>query len=207
MSYHTPATEFTGKTWIFVVQACVFGGLASFSLILRPLFLFEVMKDARGQPAPDAGVALTITSVPLALVFALAVFNIVARRRPLLRVCREGLAINMIGSSSLDGIPLVPTLVRVAWLIVSFQGFREQVLFAPWISLHSVKISGLPMVRKLTIAGEMYRSPRIELAEPFANQVVFDESAFAVPLEQVVATINEFGQQAGLRDGLRSWIS
>ncbi len=206
MSHHIPTTEFLAKTWIFVVGAIVLGGLAAFSLILGPLFLFEVAKNARGQPAPDAGLALTIMSVPLALMFALAVFNIAARRRPLLRVCREGLAINLIGTSSLDGVPLVPTLVRVAWLIVTLQGFRQQILFAPWASFRGASISGLPMVRKLTIAGDMYRSSRIEPAEPFANQVVLDESAFVVPLEQIAGTINEYRQQAELRDSLGSWI-
>lgn len=50
--WEAPPTEFTGKTWIFIVTAFVFGVLATFSFILGSLFLFEIMKDARGQALP-----------------------------------------------------------------------------------------------------------------------------------------------------------
>src|SRR4051812_12790295 len=79
----TPA-EFMARTWIFVVQALIFGGLASFSLVFGPLFLFGFMKKANGMPGTDAGIALTALSVPFLLVFALAVYHLSARRRPLL---------------------------------------------------------------------------------------------------------------------------
>jgi hypothetical protein len=191
MSYTAFQTRFTGKTWIFVAQAFVFGGFALFTLMLGPLFLFEIMKDARGQPARDAGVVLTIMSIPMLLVFALAVFNIVARRRPLICLHREGLAINIIGSSSLDGIPLIPGMIRVAWLILSLQGFKQQMLFMPWQSFVGIQISGLPMARRLTIAGSMFRSTdgQIVHSAAVANQVTFPEVAFDSPLDLIAASI------------------
>src|SRR5947199_5229803 len=96
-------TEFMARTWLFIVQALIFGGLASFSLVFGPLFLFGFMKKANGVSATDAGIALTALSVPFLLVFALAVYNLSARRRPLLRLCREGIEFVEIGASSLDG--------------------------------------------------------------------------------------------------------
>lgn len=44
MSRELPTTEFRGKTRFYVVAAIVFGGLAAFSLVLGPLFLFEIAK-------------------------------------------------------------------------------------------------------------------------------------------------------------------
>ena len=40
--------------------------------------------------------ALTVGSIFLLLVFFLAVFNVAARRRPVLRFCREGVEVNLI---------------------------------------------------------------------------------------------------------------
>lgn len=207
MANSVPPIQFTGKTWIFVVQAVVFGVLGIFSLILGPLFLFEIMKDARGQPAVDAGVALTVTSVPLLCVFALAVFNTVARRRPVLRVCREGLAVNMIGSSSLDAIPLIPWVIRVTWLIVSLQGFKQQTLLAPWQTVHMADVAGPPMARTLTIIASWNRASdgQFPLPVPVANEIAFPEVAFRSPLEQIAHAINGYCQDLESRNDLPSW--
>jgi len=207
MSYHHLPTESKGKTWIFFVQAIVFGVLATFALILGPLSLFEIIKDVRGQPATDAGVALTIMRVPFLLVFALAVFNIAARRRPLLRICREGLEINMIGSSSLDGTPLIPVIVRVAWLILSFQSFKAHTLRAPWQSLHHAEVLGPPMAQTLTIIGAMFRvvDQQCTEATPAADHLTFPEASFRVPLGQIADAINEYRGDAESRAHLSSW--
>ncbi len=207
MSYSPAATQFAGKIWIFVVQALVCGGLAVFSLLLGPLFLFEIMKDARGQPATDAGVALTVMSIPFLLVFALAVFNLVARRRPVVRLCRQGLAINMIGSSTLDGTPLIPGAIRVAWLVVSLQGFRQQMVMAPWESLRGARVSGPAMAQTLTIAGSMYRASHEPTERPTAigNLIEFPEVAFTAPVEQIAHAINGYCQDATSRGNLPSW--
>ena len=204
MSFQTPPTRFTGKTWIFVAQSVIFGALAGISLLLGPLFLFGIMKDASGKSAVDADIALTIMSVPFLLVTALAVFNILARRRPIVSICREGVQVNLIGSSSLDGVPLLPSLIRVAWLILSFQGFKQQLLIAPWHSLHHARISGLQMARRFTIVGSFFPVARggIGPAAPVATEVAFPEVAFDAPLDQVAAAINVYCQNPKLRDSL-----
>src|SRR3954465_2957401 len=114
MSRPDMPTRFTGKTWIFYAQALIWGGIGTFGLIFGPLFLFGFMNKANGAPATDAGIGLTVVSVPLLMLSDLAVYNIRARRRPLLRLCREGIEIMEIGRSSLDGIPLIPGMIRVA---------------------------------------------------------------------------------------------
>jgi hypothetical protein len=70
-------------------------------------------------------------SVPLVLVFALVAYQLRARRRPLLRLWREGIEIVQVGTSSLDRIPLIPAFIRLACLIVSTQGLRKRVVRVP----------------------------------------------------------------------------
>jgi len=207
MSYQTPPTQFRGKTWIVVVNAIVFGGLAGFCAVLGPLFLVGVLKPADGRPGTGAGIALSIISVPLVLVFVLAVFHVLARRRPVLRLCREGLEINLLGASSLDDVPLVPVFVRLTWLIVSLQGFRQQLVRARWEDLRGLRITGPPMARTLTIAAAVDRSasPPDGQPGPKANRVSFGEAAFARPLDQVASAIQAYHRNAKLRGRLPSW--
>lgn len=207
MTNQRPNTRFTGKTSIFAVQAAVFGSFGVFSLVLGPLFLFEIMKDARGEPAVDAGIALSIMSVPMLVLCALAAFNLRARRRPLLCICREGLEINLIGSSSLDEIPLVPGTIRVAWLVLTLQGFKQENLHAPWESFHAAEITGLPMVRTLTIYGNMYRVSDAAIGPPIlaANQVSFRDAAFDAPLDDIAETINGYFRYPEARHHLPTW--
>ena len=205
MSGEEHTTEFRGKTWFYVVAAIVFGGLAVLSLVLGPLFLFEIAKDARGQPAPDAGLALTIMSVPLTLAFVLFVFNAMTHRRPILRICREGLVIRLIGTSALDHVPLVPAIIRLLWAIVSFQGFRQRIVFVPWDSLRRLEITGLPMVRKLLIAKETGRSAEIYETKIHLFEMTLPEAAFAVSLDVIAGTIAAYFRDEDLRQDLPSW--
>jgi len=207
MSYETPPTQFRGKTWIVLVNAIVFGGLAGFSSVLGPFFLFGVIKPADGRPGTGAGIALSIISVPLLLVFILAVFHVLARRRPMLRICREGIEINILGASSLDDVPLVPVFLRLAWLIVSLQGFKRQLLRAPWEQFREARISGPPMARTLTIVASVDQSASRSKGEPAptANDVSFGEAAFDRPLDQVVSAIQAYRRNVELRNRLPSW--
>ena len=191
MAHDVPPTEFRGKTWIFTALAVIFGGLGTFSLVLGPLFFFGAMKDARGRPAPDAGIALCTMSVPFFLVFSLVLFNLIARRRPILRVCREGVEVHMIGSSVLDGIPLIPGLIRAISAAISLQGFKRSMLRAPWDSFPYADVSGLPMARTLTIVGSFrtVHAPESPSAT-VVDQIALPDAIFRVPLDRIAATIN-----------------
>ncbi len=150
MSNEMPPTEFAAKTWIFKVQALIFGGLGLFSVILGPLFLLGVMLDAHGKPRPDAGIALTISGIVFLCPFALAIFNICARRQAPIRLYQEGIVVRRIGASTLDRIPFVPTLIRLAWLVISLQGFKHDTLVLPWETFRNAFISGMPMESRAT---------------------------------------------------------
>jgi hypothetical protein len=108
MSIHP--TQCYGKTWIYRSQSIIFGGFTLFGLIMGPLFLTGAMKSADGTPAKDAGIGLTAVTLGFMLpAFAMAVFNLRVRRAPLIQICREGIETRLIGRTSLDGVPLVPS--------------------------------------------------------------------------------------------------
>ncbi len=200
-------TQFMAKRWIFVVQAIIFGGLASFSLIFGQLFLFGLAKNAKGAPATEAGIALTAMSLPLSLVFALSLYNLIARRRPLLRIYREGIEIIQIGSSSLDRIPLIPVLIRVAWLILSTEGFRQRVVRIPWRFFQDARVSGLPMVRCLTINASLTLAAVEELPSGFfiIDYVVLSQFSFSTPLDQIATTIKLAAEDPAYFGHLPNW--
>lgn len=200
-------TEFMGKTWIFVAQSLIFGGLASVSLIVGPLSLFGFMKKANGMPATDGGIALTVLGVPFLLVFALAVYNLSARRRPLLRLCREGIEFVQISSSSLDGIPLIPVWIRLMWLVLSRQGFRKQVVRVPWRAFQDAWVSGPPMARQLTInvSLSLATAEEVPLDTFVIDQIVVPEDMFSTPLDQIDAAIRLHANRPMDREHLASW--
>jgi hypothetical protein len=188
------------------VPAIVFTTLAAFSATFGPLFLFDILKTADGKPGTEGGVALSIIAVPMGLVALLAWFNVYARRKPLLRICKEGLEINVIGASSLDAVPLIPGLIRVAWLVLSLQGFKKKIGWIPWQFLRSVQVRGLPMARSLvidaTIAYPGFHGD--ELTAHIGHSIAFPEAEFRAPLESIASTILTFRDNPDARNALPS---
>jgi hypothetical protein len=197
---HDREITFKAKTWIVTAQVLVTGFLSGFSLILGPLFYFEVVKDARGEAAPDAGLGSMIAGAILLPFFFLFTFNRLALRHPVLCIRREGLVIYWHGGSSLDNVAGVPGILRVAWLIVSGQGFRMQTLHVPWRSLKDVKVGGIPMARRLTILGAMFDPD--DDSSPVADQFTFHEASIRKSPGHISDSIREFYHDASLRDCL-----
>jgi len=197
------------KIWIFVSQAILFGILALFGLVLGPLFYLGIMKDARGNPATDAGFYLTLIGTLMLLAFALATFQIQARRNPLLRLCREGIETVEIGSSSLDSVPFIPGLVRFVWLILSLQGFRKRILCIPWKAFQEAKVSGPPMARRLIIVASIEDDLSVNLPSNafLAHEVVLMESAISTPLDEILNIIQTIAYSPANQNHLESWMN
>jgi hypothetical protein len=184
----------------------VFTTLALFCVIFGPLFLFDIVKRADGKPGTDGGVALSIMAIPMVLVALLGWFNVYARFKPLLRICNEGLEINVIGASSLDGALLIPPLVRVAWLILSLQGFKKQIGWIPWTTFRNVEVAGLPMMRSLVINATIaYPTFRGEvLTAQIADSVAFRDAEFQDSLDSITTAIQTIYHDPEARDALPS---
>lgn len=200
-------TVFYAKTWYHVASALVFTVIGTVSVILGPLFLLDVLKRADGKPGTEAGIALSIIGSFMILVALLGWFNVYARRTPLLRICREGMLINIIGASSLDNVPLVPSILRVAWLILSLQGFKKQVGMIPWESFEAAQATGLPMMRSLVIVAKIvYPNRRDQAGKSLQDtRIVFRDAEFRDSLDKVAASIDAFQDDLEARGSLPSW--
>ncbi|MCH2131664.1 MAG: hypothetical protein MK179_21195 [Pirellulaceae bacterium] len=199
-------TVFYAKSWYLYVAAVVFTMLALFCSILGPLFLFDIIKRADAKPGTDAGIAISVMAIPMVLAALLSWFHVYARFKPLLRICEEGLEINVIGASSLDGVPLIPHLVRVAWLVLSLQGFRKQICWIPWELFRTIEVTGLPMMRSLVIdATVVYQKFRgDEQTAEMGNSVTFRDAELKETLDVVAATIQTFYDDPDARSILPS---
>ena len=197
---------FYARSWYIYVTSIVFTTLALFCVIFGPLFLFDIVKRADGKPGTDGGVALSIMAIPMVLVALLGWFNVYARFKPLLRICNEGLEINVIGASSLDGALLIPPLVRVAWLILSLQGFKKQIGWIPWTTFRNVEVAGLPMMRSLVINATIaYPTFRGEvLTAQIADSVAFRDAEFQDSLDSITTAIQTIYHDPEARDALPS---
>jgi len=197
---------FYAKSWYLYVAAFVFTMLALFCMILGPLFLVDILKRADGKPGTEAGVAMSIMAIPLAMLALLGWFNVYARLKPLLRIGNDGLEINVIGASSLDGVPLIPTSIRVVWLILSLQGFKRQIGWIPWTTFRSVEVAGLPMMRSLvinaTIVYPTFRNDAVTVQ--IGNTVVFRDAEFQDSLESIATAIQAFYHDREARNALPS---
>lgn len=212
MSRRSAPFEFRGKTWIYVASFLIVGGLAAFSLVMGPLFLTGAIKRADGKPGTEGGIALCIVGVLLSLVAALPLFRIVALRRPLLRLCREGIVVNLIAASSLDVLPQIPglgkglKLLHIAWLIVSLQGFRQHLVYAPWRTFQAAQVSGFKMAREITIVALFYRMADGRWQpNPIDDQLTFQEAEFAASLDKIAESVLFYAANAAAREQLPSW--
>ena len=201
------ANTLAAKKWIFVVQAVVFSAFGLFGVIMGPLFYYGTLRDANGRPATDAGIPLTVIGMVLLLVFFKALFDLAARRGPILRICREGIELKLIGRSYLDKVPLVPGMIRVAWSIISLQGFASKMLRVQWDCIQRVHVSGLPMSKTLTIAGTMFsaRASDFTASPPIARSIGFPEVSFVVPVDNVASAVRYFAADSTRRCDLESW--
>lgn len=204
--------QFRGKSWISVAMAIMFGLLAVFCLVMGPLFLTGALKSANGRRGTDAGIALSIFGVVFSLVAALALYRLMALRRPLVHLCREGIVIRLIGASSLDGLPELPVFgeglvwLQLAWAIVSLQGFKQQIVYASWETFRDAQVWGLAMQRKLTVFALFFRPSNTERRPGVVfDQIEFQEVAFAGSLDEVARAITIYSADASARQLLSSW--
>jgi hypothetical protein len=201
-------TQFYGKTWIYLTQAIIFGLFVIFGLIMGPLFLAGTMERADGKPGTEAGIAMTaVTLVFMLPVFVLAVFNLRARRAPLVRIYREGVEVCLIGRTSIDGMPLVPAAVRLLWGFISTQSFRNRPLRVLWPDLINARVTRLPAMRALSINGIFREIPDglLIMTASVANRVVFQQVAFKRSLQDVANAISFYTSKESIRGNLPSW--
>lgn len=189
--------EFFGKMWINAVTAGILGSLSLFALIMGPLFLTDAIESANGRPGAEAGIPLTLMGLFMALPAVAGVVQLIHKRRPVLRICREGIECRLIGRGILSGIGGLPVRLRAILALVCGDAFRVQTVRLPWQELQVLNIVGSPLSRLLLLGarGSMPGDGR---------SVIAAEAEFAQPLEVIVQSIRTFGP-AAMRTSLPSW--
>jgi hypothetical protein len=145
--------RFHAETWVYWAQLLRCGAFGSFSVIFGILVWTGIMTDSFGDPRPQAGPPMVIVGFCLLPLAALALCNIVGCAAPLIRCYREGIKCNLVGATSVDGVPLLPKEVRIAWAMLSLQGFRSQRVRLPWQQFAGAGVSGIPMAYVLNRNG------------------------------------------------------
>jgi hypothetical protein len=190
-------TEFYGKTWLFRTGALLCVLLAFLCVLMAVLFLCGISKPANGIPKGVAAIRLLLLAMPISFFATLFWFNVFARRRPLLRICHEGLEVNIVGRGSLDHVAGIPTSIRLVWLVVSMQGFRKQIGWVPWESYRSVKVSGMSMTKTLTLHGTVafptFRGDEIE--STVSDHISFRSSECRDSLEEIANAVKTTFEQ------------
>lgn len=199
-------TIFYSKRWYIFVLAMVSTFFAIMGAIFGPVFLFDMIKRADGKSGREAGISLSIFAVLFSLFALVGWFRVYASSKPLLRIFKDGLEINVIGASSLDGVMFIPGWIRIALLIVSLQGFKKQIGWIPWESLRNVQLEGLPMLRSLVIdATIVYPSFKGDTqSATVGEKIVYCDAEFKDPLESVFRTIQMYHQNPDARTVLPS---
>jgi hypothetical protein len=195
--------HFRAKTWIFWAQCAVFGGLGLFSVSFGILFWTGAMTDALGKTRPDAGPPMLVTGSGMLAVAVLAVFKILGRVAPVIRCYREGVMCNLVGATSLDGIPLLPGLIRVAWAIISIQGFRSQRVCVAWPEFSEAKVGGIPMAHVLKLSGKFMNLKN----EQITRSITFSQASLLDHPRLIASTLNEMAANPTQRDSLPSWTA
>jgi hypothetical protein len=197
----TMVDRFRGKTWIYWVQMIVFGAFGIFGAIFGALFWSGAMTDANGEARPQAGPPLIITGI-CALAFAtLALSNIVARIRPTVRCFRQGIECNIVGATSLDRVPLVPKVFRLAWAILSLQGFRSNQLRVAWSDFLGAQVTGIPMAYVLVLNGAALNGKGKYIAGP----IRFPQVSLKAHPNEVANVLNGFARDEQMRNRLQNW--
>lgn len=195
-------TRFFGKTWISWAQFMIFGAMGIFSVPLGILFWTGALRDADNQLRPQAGPPMVIIGSVMLLVSVMAFTNILAFRRPLLALYREGIEVNMVGTSFM-GYGRAVKLVLLLWAILSLRGFRTQIIRAPWESFQGVDIQGLPALRRLILRASFFRLGTN--TSILYQAVIFQDAAFIDRLDAIAQTVHHAFADPQSREQLPSW--
>ncbi|MCX5684246.1 MAG: hypothetical protein NT049_11245, partial [Planctomycetota bacterium] len=128
MSQQASQTEFVSQTTHFYFGAFTFTLAGAFSLVCGLLVLICGWKNRDGTSATMPGIMMTAIGLFTLPLGVHSVFHILARRRPIMRLYREGIEVNKIGASFLEKenegervVPKVAQVLRVAWPVFSGQ--------------------------------------------------------------------------------------
>jgi hypothetical protein len=204
-------TRYYAKTLALWLSTCVFG-LLTLLCLFGILHLTHVIGDDDHQPWDSdlGGVVLTaVWALVVVPKFALWLYQVLNRREPWIRICREGIEARLVGRTSLDEWHHLTTeWIRFYWATVTLQGFRTRQMRIGWPDFEGTQLSARPSVRVLILRGPFLEAGQEWLAgvQPAATYVRFNQEDFSISMDAIADAIARFQQDETERGALPSWF-
>jgi hypothetical protein len=194
-------TVFNAKTWIYWAQGllCTLFGVGS--CIIGVGILSGAIESSNGSNDRSVGAYPLAIGLLLLLVGALGLVNALGRRRPVLRCFREGVECNLVGATTLDAVPLVPGYFRVAWAILSGQGFRSNIVRIPWPAFRSADVGGSSLMQVLHLQAAATNTRTGQTVQ----SLTFKQLAFKDDLDTVEASLTRLSKDPQAQAELPPW--
>jgi hypothetical protein len=198
-----PTVSFRAKTWIYTAAFLITGFLGLFGLVMGALFGTRTLTDANGDPRPLAAIPLLSVGLFLSAAAAMNLYQIIARRIPIISCYRDAVVCNIVGGSTIPGFRYLPRIVRMVLAIVTGHGFRRIEYWISWERLSGVRVRGMPMNYEIILLGPFQTVKTNETQGSLSlRQVEFRDSP-----QQIANTLNSLLENPTARNQLASWQS
>jgi len=192
---------FYGKRWIAVVQSVTAGLFALFILIYGPLFLLGIIKGSK-EPDASAFASLCLLAVCSLALFGLTLFHLKLLKRPLLRICKEGLLwSSTIAASKTSQMPF--GIFHSLQILIAAKSNATD-LCIPWEDLKEIRVIKL-LTKSLLVRGvfKKFSSGALEVIN--LSEVSLVDAIFKDDLNTVAASITAYSNDKNLAAMLPSW--
>ncbi len=174
---------------------------------MGPLILLGQVKDDFGKPFPPvAGVVVSAIAIVLGFLTWVLWKNFLARARPLIRLCHDGVEVRVITASALNDDWTTPSKPVLLWRIITGSGYGNRVGWISWDLLTSVTIVGISE-KKLVLEGPVAVPTALngdELAARVGASLAFKDSQLKDRLQTIADTILTYKNSPDSRQPLPS---
>jgi hypothetical protein len=200
-------TEFYGKRWLFALGGSIVTLVFTIMAMMGPLMLLGQVKNDFGKPFPPiAGVIVSAIAALLGILTWILWKKFLARGRPLIRICRDGVEVRVIAASALNDDWTMPSRPVLLWRIITGSGYGNRVGWISWDLLKSVTVVG-GSEKKLVFEGPVAVPTALngdELTARIGEHLAFKDSALKNRLQTVADTILSYKDSPESRQTLPS---
>jgi hypothetical protein len=194
--------RFYAITWMAWARFIILAGLGLFMFLFGLDVWLHDRTNAIGDPiSHEFGRNLSLGSLAFFLLATLPLSTLVNSWGPRVRCYKEGIECVFHGRTALDQIPLIPSFFRIAFALLSGQGYRSQRFRIEWNALGSPLVSGRPAMYVFTLPGIA--------VSPLTGEKLLNPSYAQAELrlhpQKIQSAINAFRIEPNLRESLASW--
>jgi hypothetical protein len=192
--------EFRARLWISWAHLIIFGGLGVFAMTFGVLMWTGRFRNIYDEPVREGGPPCFFTGVGMTTFAGLAFYNIIASSGALIGCFREGIQCKLVARTELDSVPLVPGMLRIAFAIVTGQGFRMRFVRYRWEHFAGAHVTGGVGTRNLMLDG----AGLLDNGKPTGG-LVFPQVQLRDDVEEIAAWLNAWSRDAEQIQRFPSW--